>query len=192
MDDSVQMKNQFGAMADLLIRYGLVLVIAWIGAMKFTSYEAHGIRPQVDHSPLLAWIYNFLNVQTFSNLLGVVEITIASLIALRPLSPRQSAIGSASAMLMFVTTLSFLFSTPGWEPNLGGFPALSVLPGQFLLKDIVLLGAAFSTFGEAARNSFCKSYAVPASFSPPGAAEGGYEPFPDQSPDVTELGKGIR
>jgi pyridine nucleotide-disulfide oxidoreductase len=26
---------------------------------------------------------------------------------------------------MFVTTLTFSFSTPGWEPTLGGFPALS-------------------------------------------------------------------
>jgi uncharacterized membrane protein YkgB len=191
MDESVQTKDQFEAMADLLIRYGLVLVIAWIGAMKFTSYAAHGIRPLVDHSPLLAWMYKFLDVQTFSNLLGVVEIAIASLIALRPVSPKLSAIGSASAVLMFFTTLSFLFSTPGWEPSLEGFPALSVLPGQFLLKDLVLLGAAFSTFAEAARNSFWKSYAVPPVL-PPQPVEGGYELFRDQSPDVTELAKGIR
>src|SRR5207245_10542621 len=98
-------------------------------------------------------IYQFLSVQTFSNLLGIVEIAIAGLIALRPLSPKLSSIGSASAVLMFLTTLSFLFSTPGWEPSLGGFPALSALPGQFLLKDVILLGAAVSTFGEAARNS---------------------------------------
>jgi uncharacterized membrane protein YkgB len=39
--------------------------------------------------------------------------------------------------------------TPGWEPTLGGFPGLSALPGQFLLKDIVLLGAAVFTAGEA-------------------------------------------
>ena len=42
---------------------------------------------------------------------------------------------------MFLTTLSFLFSLPGWEQSLGGFPALSG-NGGFLLKDIVLLGAA--------------------------------------------------
>jgi hypothetical protein len=29
----------------------------------------------------------------------------------------------------FLTTLSFLLSTRGWEPGLGGFPALSVVPG---------------------------------------------------------------
>jgi reactive chlorine resistance protein C len=32
---------------------------------------------------------------------------------------------------------------------LGGFPALSVAPGQFLLKDLGLLGAAVWTMGEA-------------------------------------------
>jgi uncharacterized membrane protein YkgB len=50
---------------------------------------------------------------------------------------------------MFLTTFSFLFTTPGWEPSLGGFPAVSALPGQFVLKDIVLLGAALWTAGEA-------------------------------------------
>jgi uncharacterized membrane protein YkgB len=52
---------------------------------------------------------------------------------------------------MFLSTLSFLLTTPGWEPSLGGFPALSALPGQFLLKDVVLLGAALVTAGEALR-----------------------------------------
>jgi uncharacterized membrane protein YkgB len=49
---------------------------------------------------------------------------------------------------MFLTTLTFLFSTRGWEPSLGGFPALSAMPGQFLLKDLVLLAAALWSLGE--------------------------------------------
>lgn len=132
-----------------LLRYGLALVIAWIGMMKFTGYEANGIEPLVAHSPLMAWMYHFLTVQQFSNGLGVVEIGIAILIALRPWTPKASALGSAIAVVMFLTTLSFLFSTPGWESSLGGFPALSALPGQFLLKDVVLLGAAIWSLGEA-------------------------------------------
>jgi uncharacterized membrane protein YkgB len=102
-------------------RYGLALVIFWIGAMKFTAYEANGIQPLVANSPLMGWLYGFLRVQAFSNLLGVVEVAIAVMIGLRWLSPQVSAIGSALAILMFLTTLSFLFSTPGWEPSLGGF-----------------------------------------------------------------------
>ena len=78
-----------------------------------------------------------------------MEIAIGLLIALRPLLPLSSAVGSGLAAMMFLTTLTFLISTPGWEPSLGGFPALSTVPGQFVLKDIVLLGAALYTAGEA-------------------------------------------
>jgi uncharacterized membrane protein YkgB len=60
-------------------------------------------------------------------------------------------------MLLFVGTLTFLFTTPGiTEATAGGFPALSVLPGQFLLKDIVLLGAAVWSLGEALAHSGTK------------------------------------
>ena len=130
-------------------RYGLVLVLLWIGGMKFTAYEAEGIRPLVANSPLMGWVYNLISVTAFSSLLGVVEIAIGVLIALRPVWPAGSALGSGLAVGMFLTTLSFLVTTPGWEPSLGGFPAVSAMPGQFVLKDIVLLGAALWTAGEA-------------------------------------------
>ena len=131
-----------------LIRYGLVLVLAWIGAMKFTAYEANGIQPLVANSPFMSWVYHVLSTQAFSNVLGIVLLAIAMMIALRPLSATVAAVGSGAAVVMFLTTLSFLVSTPGWEPSLGGFPALSVVPGQFLVKDIVLLGAALWSLGE--------------------------------------------
>jgi len=134
------------------IRYGLALVVAWIGAMKFTAYEAGAIQPLVANSPLLAWVYGPLGVQGFANALGVLEIAIALLIALRPISALACACGSALAVGMFATTLSFLLSTPGWQASLGGFPALSVVPGQFLLKDVVLLGAALWSCGDALRD----------------------------------------
>src|SRR6266511_1466487 len=137
------------AVGALLLRYGLVLMIGWIGLMKFTEYEARGIEPLVAHSPLMSWMYGFLTVQGFSNALGIVEVLIAILIGLRHWSAKASALGSVAAVLMFLTTLSFLLSTPWWEPSLGGFPALSALPGQFLLKDVVLLGTAIWSFGEA-------------------------------------------
>jgi reactive chlorine resistance protein C len=132
-----------------VLRYGLALVIGWIGIMKFTGYEATGIQPLVAHSPFMSWMYRFLTVRQFSNGLGVFEVSVAILIALRTWSPKASAMGSAIAVLMFLTTLSFLFSTPGWEPSLGGFPALSGAVGQFLIKDVVLLGAAIWSLGEA-------------------------------------------
>jgi reactive chlorine resistance protein C len=72
----------------------------------------------------MGWMYRFLSIEGFSALLGIVEVGIAVMIGLRSWSARVAALGSAMAVVMFLTTLSFLFSTPGWEPSLGGFPGL--------------------------------------------------------------------
>ena len=133
----------------LLVRYGLVVVIAWIGALKYTAYEATAIQPLIAHSPLMSWLYNIFSVRALAAVLGTAEIIAAVLIALRPLSARASAVGSAFGILLFLSTLSFLFTTPGVTvAPAGGFPVLSVLPGQFLLKDLVLVGAALWTLGD--------------------------------------------
>jgi reactive chlorine resistance protein C len=132
-----------------LVRYGLVVVIAWIGALKYTTYEATAIQPLIAHSPVFSWLYSIVSVRAFAAVLGTAEIIAALLIAIRPLAPRLSVIGSAMGVLLFLSTLSFLFTTPGvTAAPAGGFPVLSVLPGQFLLKDLVLVGAALWTMGD--------------------------------------------
>ena len=134
-------------LGEFLIRYGLVLVLGWIGAMKFTAYEAAGIKSLIETSPFMSWMYKVFSLQATSNVIGVAEISAAVLIAIRPLSAKLSAVGSVLAVLTFLATLTFLFSLPGWEKSLGGFPALSG-SGGFLLKDVVLLGAALWTLGD--------------------------------------------
>lgn len=139
--------NTTQKLGEVIIRYGLVIVLAWIGAMKFTTYEAEGIKGLVATSPLMSWLYRFLSLQATSNLIGVTELTAATLIAIRPFAPRLSAVGSLLGICTFLSTLTFLFSLPGWEKSLGGFPALSG-SGGFLLKDIVLLGVSVWTLGD--------------------------------------------
>jgi uncharacterized membrane protein YkgB len=146
------LSSRVEAVGRALARYGLVVVVAWIGLMKFTAYEAEGISPFVAHSPLMSWVYGFMSHRSFSAVLGVVEVAIALLIAARPLSPRACALGSALGFGMFLTTLSFLVTTTTpavWEPSLGGFPTLSAFPGQFLIKDLALLGISLWSLGEA-------------------------------------------
>jgi reactive chlorine resistance protein C len=130
-----------------LVRYALVVVIAWIGALKYSAYEAAAIHPLIANSPLMSWLDNILSVRALAATLGTLEIIAAVLIASRVLSPRLSAVGSAMAIVLFLGTLSFLFTTPGVTAG-GGFPVLSGLPGQFLLKDLVLLGASLWTLGD--------------------------------------------
>jgi uncharacterized membrane protein YkgB len=129
-------------------RYGLVLTLLLIGVLKFTAGEAQGIQPLVAHSPLMSWLYRIFSVQAVSNLIGGIEIAVALLIALRPISARLSFIGSVGAIITFLLTVSFLFSTPGAFQLSYGFPLLGDA-GQFLIKDLVLLGASIWTAAEA-------------------------------------------
>jgi uncharacterized membrane protein YkgB len=129
-------------------RYGLVVVLLLIGMLKFTPGEAAGIQPLVAHSPLMSWMYSLLSVQGVSKVIGGIEIAVAALVALRPFSPRASFVGSLGAVITFLLTVSFLFSTPGAAQLDYGVPILGDA-GQFLIKDLVLLGASFWTAAEA-------------------------------------------
>jgi reactive chlorine resistance protein C len=148
---------QIELIAKVLLRYGLVIAIGWIGGMKATHYEAVGIQPLIANSPLLSWGYRIWSVDHFTMIIGATELVIVALLTARPWFPRASALGSLGAICMFLTTLSFIITTPGWEPSLGGFPALSGGVGEFLIKDFVLLGAAFWTLADSLR----AAYALP-------------------------------
>jgi reactive chlorine resistance protein C len=144
-------KHTCDAVAGLLARYGLVIVIAWYGGLKFMNYEAQGIQPLVSESPFMGWLYNMFSVYTFSALLGVFELAAAVLLAVKPWWPRVSVFGSLLAIMLFAATISFMFTTPGvFEASQGGFPALS-LDGGFLMKDIALLGISAWTLADALR-----------------------------------------
>lgn len=125
-----------------VLRYGTAALLLLWGAFKFTSFEAEGIRGLVEHSPFMSWMYPAFGVRATAGIIGVVEIAAGLLMCARRLSPRLSAVGSALAAVTFAITLSFLVTTPG------ATSATSPLSG-FLMKDIVLLGAALYTAGEA-------------------------------------------
>lgn len=141
--------------AEPLTRAGLYLSLAviyfWFGGMKFTGYEAEGLVPLVSNSPLLGWFYDLLSVRGFSAFLGVVEVGIGLLVLAGLFKPSTSVVGGLLSAGLFATTLSFMATTPGtFEPSLG-FPAISVAPGQFLLKDIGLLAISLWVFADSAR-----------------------------------------
>jgi uncharacterized membrane protein YkgB len=145
---SARIQSRLEAIGIVVSRYGLVVVLLLIGVLKFTPGEAAAIQPLVEHSPLMSWMYSLLGIQGVSNVISVIEIATAALMALRPLSPKASFVGSLAAVVTFLLTVSFLFSTPGAAQLKYGFPVLGDA-GQFLIKDLVLLGASFWTAAEA-------------------------------------------
>ncbi|MDT5258001.1 MAG: hypothetical protein QOD10_3081 [Mycobacterium sp.] len=50
-------------MGQVVSRYGLVVVLAWIGFGKFVKMEA---RVLIEHSPLMSWIYHVFSITTRS------------------------------------------------------------------------------------------------------------------------------
>jgi uncharacterized membrane protein YkgB len=66
-----------------------------------------------------------------------------------PEGSRGAVLGGLLASLFFVVTISFMITTPGiGEASAGGFPVLSA-NGQFLVKDIALLGLSLWLLAEA-------------------------------------------
>lgn len=160
-----------------MLRLGLVVVLCWIGGLKAANYEAEGIVPFVANSPLMSFFYHHpapeyreqnpaggLNIENhqwnetngtylFSYGLGFVIVGLGILIALHPIYPRVAAIGSFLVILMAITTLSFLITTPeAWVsgPGVHGFPYLA-LPGLLVVKDSIMLGAAVLTMADSAK-----------------------------------------
>ena len=120
-----------------IVRWSIVFLLVFFGALKWTKPEADAIVPLVGHSPLLHWLQPAFGTQGASEFIGVVELVIAALIALRRWAPRLAMIGGFLGTGMFLTTLSFLISTPGIGDG-----------APFLMKDLTLFGGALWTAGE--------------------------------------------
>ena len=111
-----QMENpnavKLARIGEIAIRYSLVVILLWVGGLKFTTYEADGIKGMVENSPLLSWGYPALGVQGFSDLLGIIEISLGIMIATRYISPKISSIGSFGAIFMLAGRNGISISIP--------------------------------------------------------------------------------
>ena len=118
--------------------FGVATILLWIGAFKFTHTEAEGIKPLVEHSFLLAWLYKILSLQGVSNLIGVgvIEITIALALIVGIYSPIVRKLAFVGCTITFLITLSFLFTSAKAYYYIEGVPVTDF----FILKDIPMLG----------------------------------------------------
>jgi uncharacterized membrane protein YkgB len=117
-----------------ILRISLGLVLVWIGALKF-----------VDPSPVVGLLdasLSFLAVDGFVYLLGVLEVG-AGVLLLAGVAIPWVSLGLVG---LFAGTLLIFLIAPGVSYGEAGFPLLT-LPGEFLLKDTVLLAAAIALLG---------------------------------------------
>jgi len=121
---------------------GTSLVLLWIGILKFTPSEAMGIKPYVEHS-LISWLYAIGSVRQVSDFIGIFEITTSILLVVSFWSKRAGLIAGYLAAIIFLTTLSFLLTTPGIWKSMDGVPVTDF----FVLKDLGFLAVALQTIG---------------------------------------------
>ncbi|WP_417448847.1 DUF417 family protein [Kordiimonas sp.] len=128
--------------ADTVMLLGLILVLGWIGGMKFTAPEAEGVAPLLKSSPVFNWwLTVHFDKQAASNFIGVVELATVLLLTGRWWNRTLFTLGLLLTACTFVVTLSFLITYPSaWNSGLGGFPYMAS-SGLFLLKDLALLAA---------------------------------------------------
>jgi uncharacterized membrane protein YkgB len=119
----------------------MVVIFVWFGIQKFTPYAADAIAPLIQHSPFMSWLGVF-GVRGEAKIVGSIELTTAALLVIGSTVPVASALGAALASGTFLLTSSFVLSTPGITlTSASGFPIISTLLEQFLIKDVALLAA---------------------------------------------------
>jgi uncharacterized membrane protein YkgB len=127
-----------------LLRWTMVFIFIWFGIQKFTPYAADAIAPLISNSPFMSWLGVF-GVRGEAKIVGSIELLTAAALIIGAFVPVISALGAALASGTFLLTSSFVFSTPGitlHSPT--GFPIISTLVEQFLIKDVVLLAACLT------------------------------------------------
>jgi uncharacterized membrane protein YkgB len=120
------------------IRWTLIFLLVLFGGMKWAAFEAEAIHPLIVNSPFLSWTDALFGKQGASIFVGIIELVTAVLLGVRRWSPTTAMIGGFSAIVMFLTTLSFLVTTP--SPN---------NEAPFILKDVCLLAMSMWLAGEA-------------------------------------------
>jgi uncharacterized membrane protein YkgB len=77
MSGAVASRTVIAQLVETLRALHLVLVLLWIGTMKFTAYEANAIQDLVASSLLHSWTYGVFGVQALSSLIGIALLPIA-------------------------------------------------------------------------------------------------------------------
>jgi len=110
----------------------VLLVLVWIGGMKFTLLEAKGIEDLVLSSPLMSWMYSIGDLQAVSNIIGAYDLIAVVLLIIAMFNVRLLIAAILMSGAVFVVTQTFLIT---WDAAVSSETILST-GGHFLIKDL--------------------------------------------------------
>jgi reactive chlorine resistance protein C len=114
---------------------GTVIILIWVGLFKFTAVEAGAIKGLVENHFAMGWMYKVMTVQQVSNCIGIFEVVTGIGLLFSLFFKKIGFYAGLTSAIIFVTTLSFLITTPGVFKSVEGFPVTDF----FILKDIPYL-----------------------------------------------------
>ncbi|OVE55871.1 DUF417 family protein [Chryseobacterium mucoviscidosis] len=129
-------RNLAGKAGYYISLFGAAIILLWIGIFKFTPTEANAIKPLVENHFLTFFVYDIVSIQAVSNAIGVIEIIIALLLIFSVKFASLRKYAAIGMIVTFLTTLSYLFTTPGVWKIVDGVPVTDF----FIIKDLMLLG----------------------------------------------------
>jgi len=125
------------------VRASMVIIFFFFGYQKWFNYEAQALIPYISHGPLIFWMNPVVGIRGATWFLGVAEWAFGLLLLLGFWNKLLGILGAIGSCFSFIATFTILpFFPDGWEPSVGGFPAMTEHVA-FLMKDLVLLAASF-------------------------------------------------
>ena len=112
--------------------FPVLLVLTWIGAMKFMDFEAKGIEALVQSSPLMSWMYQVWDLQTASNIIGIYDLVAVVILIIAIYRSRFLTPAVLMSGAVFIVTQTFLIS---WDASTSTDTILTT-GGHFLIKDL--------------------------------------------------------
>ena len=92
----------------------------------------------------MSWLYSITSIQNVSIIIGSFEIITAICLLLHFFWKKAGIIGGIFAAIIFLTTLSFLFTTPGVFSIVDGV----FVTDFFIIKDVMALGISLMVLGK--------------------------------------------
>src|SRR5260370_36989110 len=147
MNYLIKVRQRFGIFdSDMdyhVLRASIVLIFLFFGYQKWFEYEAQALIPYISNGPLISWMYPVFGVRGACWFLGVSEWTFGALLFIGFWNKPAGVLAPLGGIASFVSTTTIIpFMPGGWAASARGFPALTE-SGAFLMKDFVLLAAAF-------------------------------------------------
>lgn len=167
-----------------IARWGIVVILFWIGSVTALRNESYGTVPLVSDSPNIEFPNNFRapkykqtsngdykpdhiawhlasDADAFSYIMGSLMILSAVMIALYPMLPAVSAGGSFLAFITSLVTLLSLIIIPETGMAVLGdaeykFPYLSI-DGRLVVMGVIILGAGIASMAQAAKKYLKKT-----------------------------------